>query len=50
VCDGNIQNRILNMSPYNKKDVYKFIGKQKLEDVFLLSVDNNKKAYLVLKE
>ena len=50
VCDGNIQNRILNMSPYNKKDIYKFIGKQKLKDVFLLSVDSNKKAYLVLKE
>lgn len=50
VCDGNIQNRILTMSPYTKKDIYKFIGKHKLENVFLLSVDNNKKAYLVLKE
>ena len=50
VCDGNIQNRILNMSPYTKKDIKKFIGKHSIKDVFLLSVNTNKKIYLALKE
>lgn len=50
VCDGNIQNRILDMSPYTKKDIKKFIGNHKIKDVFLLSIDINKKVYLALKE
>ena len=50
VCDGNIQKRILDMSPYSKKDIKEFIGKHRIKDVFLLSVNTNKKIYLALKE
>ena len=50
VCDGKIQTRILENSPYDEKDINKFAGKHPLENIFLLSVDNNKKVYRVLKE
>jgi len=50
VCDGTVQQRILNDSPYNEKDIMNFIGKYNLNDVFLLSVDSNKKIYRVIKE
>lgn len=50
ICDGNIQNRILEQSPYNMKDLKSFVGKNNIRDVFLLSVDSNKKVYLVKKE
>ena len=50
--DGSyiLQSRPIILSPpyITKKDVYKFIGKQKLKNVFLLSVDNNKKACIIL--
>ena len=50
VCDGIVQYQMLNDSPYNEKDIKKFIGKHNIHDIFLLSVDNNKKVYLVIKE
>ena len=50
ICDGNVQNRILEQSPYNMKDLKGFVGKNNVRDVFLLSVDSNKKVYLVKKE
>ncbi len=50
ICDGNIQHRILDDSPFDKKDLKNFIGKNRLKDIFLLSVDSNKKVYCVIKE
>ena len=50
VCDGKIQSRTLNDSPYNENDIKKFIGKYKLKNIFLLSVDQNKKVYRVIKD
>ncbi len=50
ICDGNVQNRILEQSPYSMKDLKGFIGKNNISDVFLLSVDSKKKVFLVKKE
>ena len=50
ICDGNIQYKILDDSPFDKSDLKKFIGKNRLKDIFLLSVDANGKAYRVIKE
>lgn len=50
VCDGIIQRQVLNDSPYTDKDIKNFIGKHNINDIFLLSVDNNKKVYRVIKE
>ena len=50
ICDGNVQNRILEQSPYSMKDIKKFVGKNNIKDIFLLSVGSNKKPYLVKKE
>ncbi len=50
VCDGAVQDKILDDSPYSKADLRKFMGKSKLRDIFILSVDTNKKVYRVEKE
>ena len=50
ICDGNIQHRILKDSPFDKSDLKKFIGKNRLKDIFLLSVDAKGKPYCVIKE
>lgn len=50
ICDGNIQERILSDSPYTESDLRKFIGSKNLRDIFLLSVDGNRKVYRVIKE
>jgi len=50
VCDGDIQKRNLKDSPYTEKDLKTFLGKKNLKDIFLLSVDSNKKVYRVIKE
>ena len=50
ICDGNVQNRILEQSPYSMKDIKNFVGKNNIKDIFLLSVGSNQKPYLVKKE
>ena len=49
VCDGVIQEVTLHNSPYNKKDLYSFIGKTELKNIFLLSVNDRKEVYLSVK-
>lgn len=50
VCDGQIQHVVLENSPFSLKDVDRFVGKKKLKDVFLLSVNSQKEVYCVMKE
>lgn len=50
ICDGKIQEKTLEDSPFTKKDLKKFIGKKSLNDIFILSVDNNRKIYCTLKD
>ncbi len=50
ICDGVIQDKILDDSPYNKAELRKFMGKSSLRDIFILSVDSNKKVFKVEKE
>lgn len=50
ICDGVIQDKILADSPYDKLELRKFMGKSRLKDIFILSVDTNKKVYKAEKE
>ena len=50
ICDGKIQEKTLEDSPFTKKDLKRFIGKKSLDDIFILSVDNNRKIYCTLKD
>lgn len=50
VCDGRIQHVVLENSPFNMKDVERFVGKKKLKNIFLLSVNSQKEVYCVMKE
>ena len=50
ICDGAVQKSNLAYSPFNENDLKKFIGNNKIEDVFLLSVNKNKDIYCVMKE
>ena len=50
ICDGALQPKNISYSPFTEKDVKKFIGKRKIEDIFLLSVNMEKEIYCVLKE
>lgn len=50
ICDGKVQKNILENSPYNYKQLQKFIGNVDVKDIFILSVDGNEKVYCCLKE
>lgn len=49
ICDGIIQEKTLAFSPFGKKDLKRFVGKHSINDIFLLSVNSQKKVYCVLK-
>ena len=50
ICDGALQPNNISCSPFDEKDIKKFIGKRKTEDIFLLSVNSEKEVYCILKE
>ncbi len=50
VADGKIQHNVLNVSPFSKKDINKFIGNRNIKDIFLLSVNLKREIYCVMKE
>ncbi len=50
ICDGQIQEKTLEDSPFTKKDLKKFMKHNKLNDIFILSVDKNRKIYCTLKD
>lgn len=50
VSDGKIQQFTLNSSPFNKKDLYKFVGSRNIKDIFVLSVSAKGNVYCVMKE
>lgn len=50
ISDGVIQHFTLQDSPFDEKDLKKFIGKKNIKDIFVLSVTDNKQVYCVMKE
>ena len=50
VVDGVIQDKILSDSPFNKKDLKNFLGKNNLKDIFILSVNEKREVYIALME
>jgi len=50
VADGKLQKKTMELSPFNQGDFKKFLGKRKIEDVFLLSVNCRREVYCMMKE
>ena len=50
VSDGIIQEFMLCVSPFTKKDLNKFIGNKNIKDIFVLSVSAQGKVFCVMKE
>lgn len=49
ICDGTVQKSVLRSSPFNTKMLYKFTENRDIKDIFLLSVNNKKEVYCIMK-
>ncbi len=49
VCDGEVQEFTLAESPFDKKDLRKFIGSNNIKDIFILSVSLKREIFCVMK-